>query len=297
MSSTTESTKDNQVAKRSMLNNFLYSECQKAFNKVGITINGDQPHDIRVKDDSVYLLFVKYSIGYDRIGVGEAYMDNKWESDDLVEMLSRIFKSKDAFSKKRNMVGSFFNSLPLIFFNMQNRFQARQDISNHYDIGNDLFKNMLDRSMNYSCGYWQKSVSLNPSDPNNNRKLNTLCETLEEAQINKMLLIGRKLKLEPGMKILDIGCGWGYLAKFLAINFGCDVVGVTISEQQYNYATTTDTELKDLEFLHIPDLDLPKAGKYEFRLQDYREVDETFDRIVSVGMIEHVGKKNYSEFF
>lgn len=207
------------------------------------------------------------------------------------------------------------NILPFSYLRMQTKDQSKKNISAHYDIGNDLFKLMLDRTMNYSCAYWQKNVLLDPLSANDKSELkitkNTLCKTLEEAQLNKMLLISKKLNLKPGMKILDIGCGWGYLAKFLAINFGklfylikfskliinnsfdsdVHVIGITISEEQFKYATSIDLELTDLEFLFISKNESGNYGKFEFRLIDYRDVDETFDRIVSVGMFEHVGKK------
>ncbi len=129
-------------------------------------------------------------------------------------------------------------------------------------LGNDLFESFLDPTMNYSCGYWKNA------------------KTLHEAQINKMDLIGKKLKLKPGMKVLDIGCGWGALCKYLAENYGVSVVGCTISVEQAKIARDRCA-------------DLP----VEIRLQDYRDLDEQFDRIVSVGMFEHVGTSNYKTFF
>lgn len=116
--------------------------------------------------------------------------------------------------------------------------------------------------MNYSCGYWKDA------------------KNLEEAQQNKMAFIGRKLKLKPGMRVLDIGCGWGGLAKYLAETYQVHVVGVTVSEEG---AKEGQERCKDLPV--------------EIRLQDYRDVNEGFDRIVSVGCFEHVGRKNYRTFF
>ncbi|HHQ14970.1 MAG TPA: cyclopropane fatty acyl phospholipid synthase, partial [Chromatiales bacterium] len=131
-----------------------------------------------------------------------------------------------------------------------------------YDIGNDLYEQMLDPWMNYSCGYWLQA------------------DTLEQAQQHKMELICRKLELEPGMKLLDIGCGWGGMARYAAEHYGVHVVGVTISGQQQQWA---EERVRGLPV--------------EIRCQDYREVDEIFDRIVSIGMFEHVGYKNYREYF
>ena len=146
-------------------------------------------------------------------------------------------------------------------FNLQSRKRAFQIGKKHYDIGNDLFIKMLDKRMTYSCGYWRNAG------------------TLDEAQEYKLDLICLKLGLQPGMRILDIGCGWGSLAKFAAEKYQVNVVGITVSREQVELARTL---CKDLPI--------------EIRLQDYRDVHDRFDRIVSVGMIEHVGYKNYRTF-
>lgn len=129
-------------------------------------------------------------------------------------------------------------------------------------LGNDLFECFLDPSMNYSCGLWANA------------------RNLEEAQINKMELIAQKLKLSPGMKVLDIGCGWGGLCKYLTEKHGVECVGITISEEGMKYGEASCAGLK-----------------VDFRLMDYRDLNETFDRILSVGMVEHVGRHNYRTFF
>ena len=149
-------------------------------------------------------------------------MDGQWECD-LIAFYEKVITSRGKAAKGSKYIAKIVHSLPLLLLNLQTKFLSKQNISAHYDIGNDLFKMMLDRAMNYSCGYWEKNVCLDPLDGNNNcdSKANSvqLCETLDEAQLNKMLLIARKLHLKPNMKVLDIGCGWGYLAKFLAVNF------------------------------------------------------------------------------
>ena len=146
--------------------------------------------------------------------------------------------------------------------NLQTRARARIVGEQHYDVGNALFESMLDSHMNYSCGYWERAASL------------------EQAQQDKMELICRKLELEPGMTLLDIGCGWGGLARYAAKRHGVSVVGITISKEQQAWAESRCG-------------DLP----VEIRRQDYRDVSGQFDRIVSVGMFEHVGYKNYAVFF
>ena len=131
----------------------------------------------------------------------------------------------------------------------------------HYDVGNDLFIKMLDKRMTYSCAYWKDA------------------STLDQAQEAKLDLICRKLYLKPGMKILDIGCGWGSFAKYAAEKYGVNVVGITISQQQLDLAKQ-----------------LCQGLPITLRFQDYRDVNETFDRIVSVGQMEHVGYKNYRQY-
>ncbi|MGB8705234.1 MAG: cyclopropane fatty acyl phospholipid synthase, partial [Gillisia sp.] len=146
-------------------------------------------------------------------------------------------------------------------FNRQTRKKAEKSIAGHYDIGNNLYQKMLDPLMIYSCGYWQEA------------------ENLQEAQENKLELICRKLKLAPGHRVLDIGCGWGGFAYYAAKNYDVEVVGITISQEQFKLAKE---RCKDLPV--------------EIRLQDYRDLHEKFDRIVSVGMLEHVGYKNYKPY-
>jgi len=276
----------NQIAKRNFFQEYIYSFVQSKLEKNGITINGNGPGDLRVKNEEFYFRMLKFIIGHDFLAFGESFMDNQWECDDIIELLD---KTRKVGKSKQKRFFNFIYGIPSILWNLQSKIQSEKNISAHYDIGNDLFNLMLDRSMNYSCAYWSKNAALDQTS--------TLCETLDEAQMNKMLLIGKKLHLKSGMKVLDIGCGWGYLAKFLAINFDVHVIGITLSKEQLDYATNTDTKLEALEFLRIPSLKSNGNGKVEFRLQDYRDLDEVFDRIVSVGMIEHVGNKNYSEFF
>ena len=168
----------------------------------------------------------KFTMGFDRLALGEGYMDGIWSADDLFGFIMKCTKNASSYKKNFRFISKVLHSLPLLLLNMQSKGQSQKDISAHYDIGNDLYQLMLDRSMNYSCAYWAKNVVLDPpADPNNNlpndkRLESGVCESLDEAQLNKMLLIARKLHLKPGMRVLDIGCGWGSCAKFMAINFG-----------------------------------------------------------------------------
>ena len=145
--------------------------------------------------------------------------------------------------------------------------QAQQNVSHHYDLGNEFYKLFLDKNMLYSCAYFRDEK-----------------ETLEQAQRNKLRLLASKLDLHPGQKVLDIGCGWGDLALYLAALRDVKVVGVTLSTEQQKLASERAQKMG-------------LADRVEFRLQDYREVPEQFDRIVSVGMFEHVGVTHYDEFF
>jgi len=148
-------------------------------------------------------------------------------------------------------------------FNLQTRSRATQVTKKHYDLGNDVYEAMLDPWMQYTCAYWTNADNLN------------------DAQLNKMELIAKKLKLKPGMRVLDLGCGWGMLSKYLAEHHGVQCVGVNIATEGIAYGR------KACEGLPV-----------EFLQQDYRDkIEGTFDRVVAVGLMEHVGRKNHKEFF
>ena len=175
--------------------------------------------DLQIQDNRAYYRLFMFSMGLDPVALGECWMDKWCDCKDLIGFFEKFLSKKPSekgFRITRITLPKLMHHLSQLFFNLNNKIQSEKDISAHYDIGNDLYRLMLDRTMNYSCGYWTKSLPIG-SDASGKE---ALCESLEEAQMNKMLLIGRKLKLKPGMRVLDIGCGWGYLAKFLAINFG-----------------------------------------------------------------------------
>jgi cyclopropane-fatty-acyl-phospholipid synthase len=164
--------------------------------------------------------------------------------------------------KIRLLLSSLANLAVHTLLNLQTRQKAFEVGKKHYDIGNDIYRSMLDSRMNYSCGYWQDTNSL------------------EQAQVNKLDLVCRKLDLQPGDTLLDIGCGWGSLAKYAAENYGVKVTGVTISKEQKNFAQQYCKGL-DVKIL----------------LTDYRELRGQYNKIASIGMFEHVGNKNYKIFF
>jgi len=226
------------------------------FAMAGIEVGGKNPWDISVHNEDFYSRVMTWG----SLGLGESYMDGWWDCEKLDEFFYRVLRTDIESQVKQNW-RLLVNVLWARLFNMQSRKRAFKIGERHYDTGNDLFMKMLDKRMTYSCGYWQK------------------VDSLDEAQEDKLELICRKLGLQPGMKLLDIGCGWGSLAGYAAEKYQVEVVGVTVSGEQVELARTLCR-------------DLP----VEIRLQDYRDVDEKFDRIVSVGMIEHVGYKNYRTF-
>jgi cyclopropane-fatty-acyl-phospholipid synthase len=220
-----------------------------------IRLNGDRPWDLQVHDARFY----KRVLTEGSLGLGESYMDGWWDAERIDELVARIL----AAGLNRKVVARVlaFDLLEATLFNMQSKTRAWIVGRKHYDVGNDLYQRMLDRKMVYSCGYWKTA------------------DTLDEAQEAKIDLVCRKLQLEPGMRVLDIGCGWGGAAKHVAERYGCSVVGVTVSEEQQRYGQELCR-------------DLP----VEIRLQDYRDIRESFDRVYSIGMFEHVGYRNYRRF-
>jgi cyclopropane-fatty-acyl-phospholipid synthase len=196
------------------------------------------------------------------LGAGEAYVDGDWDCDAPDELTARLLSANVDRGWASTALVELGGGLLAGLFNLQTRVRARRDIRAHYDAGNDLYTAMLGRTMAYSCGYWRDAT------------------TLDDAQDAKHDLICRKLGLERGMRVLDIGCGWGAFAKFAAERYGAKVVGITISPAQAALARHRCAGLP-----------------VEIREQDYRDVTGRFDRIVSVGMLEHVGPYNYDAFF
>lgn len=229
---------------------------QDLIYRAGIEINGNAPWDIQVHNEKFY----KRVFDHGSLGLGESYMDAWWDCDALDQLFSRVLAAKLNKKIKTNYA-IFLKFLLVKLFNLQTKKRALIVGKKHYDLNNFLFQCMLDKRMNYSCGYWKNA------------------NNLEEAQVAKLDLICRKLLLEPGMRVLDIGCGWGGFAKFAAENYGVKVTGITISKEQYEYAK------KNCQDLSV-----------DIRFEDYRDIKEQFDRIVSIGMFEHVGHLNYRHY-
>ncbi|HEY7885909.1 MAG TPA: cyclopropane fatty acyl phospholipid synthase, partial [Cellvibrionaceae bacterium] len=224
-----------------------------------IHINGERPWDIQVHNPDFY----SRTLANGSLGFGEAYVQGWWDCDALDQMFTRLLAARIP-SKLKGMakVKLVLSAAQHQIFNFQSRARAFQVGEAHYDIGNDLYTRMLDATMSYSCGYWAEASSL------------------AEAQQHKLDLICRKLKLEPGMTLLDIGCGWGGLAEHAARHYGASVTGITISREQQKLARERVAGLP-----------------VSIELIDYRDLTGQFDRIASVGMFEHVGPKNYRTYF
>lgn len=219
-----------------------------------IKVGGDRRWDVHVHNDEFY----RRAVSDGSLGLGESYMDGWWDVECLDEFIFRLIRANlhEKVSKLK--------LLPVVkatVLNLQSKSRAFEVGQAHYDLGNDLFEQMLDARMVYSCGYWREAANL------------------DEAQEAKLDLVCRKVGLRAGMRVLDIGCGWGGFAKYAAERYGVEVVGITISKQQADFAKRLCR-------------DLP----IEIRLQDFRDLDEQFDRIISLGMFEHVGHKNHRRY-
>jgi len=224
-----------------------------------VRMDGERDWDLQVHDPRLPMRLLAQG----SLGLGESYMDGWWDARSLDGLLYRLL---DAHLDERvRGLSALLDGLRAQLFNLQTRGRSFVVGKRHYDLGNDLYAAMLGRRLVYSCGYWREA------------------QTLDEAQEAKLDLVCRKLGLQPGMRVLDIGCGWGEALKFAAERYGVSGVGVTVSREQADFAQQLCTGLP-----------------IEIRVQDYRSLtagDEKFDRIFSIGMFEHVGAKNYRRYF
>jgi len=225
--------------------------------KADVTVGGDRSQDIVVHDERLYNRVIRYGT----LGLGEAYMDGWWDANRLDVFMDTVLRANLKKVIQFNWA-SFLAVAKAFIFNLQSISRAFIVGEVHYDLGNDLYEAMLDTRMVYTCGYWKDA------------------KTLDEAQEAKLDLICKKIGLKKGDRVLDIGCGWGSFAKFAAEKYGASVVGITISVEQAALAR-----------------ERCKGFDIDIRVQDYREVHEQFDHIISIGMFEHVGVKNYRDYF
>jgi cyclopropane-fatty-acyl-phospholipid synthase len=233
----------------------------------GIGFHGDQPWDIEVRDGRLFADLMRRG----SLALGEGYVNGLWDCKRLDQLFTRlltpntaidVMQGFDPWAQLRSVVFSLGERL----LNWQTHLRAHQVARRHYDIDPRVYAAMLDSRRIYSCAYWQHASSL------------------EEAQEHKLKLICEKLQLEPGQRLLDLGCGWGGFSRYAAENYGVEVLGITVSAHQQRYAQGLA-------------LDLPVRTV----LADYRTAllrqEKPFDRIVSIGMMEHVGRLNDSTFF
>lgn len=222
----------------------------------GVTVNGGNPWDIQIRDDRTFAHVLKRK----SLGLGEAYMEGWWDCRRLDEFICRVLKA-GLDQKIKTRYKAFLNSLVAAIVNLQSKSRSPIVAERHYNLGNDLFFSFLDPYNQYSCAYFDNTESLN------------------EAQIKKMELICKKINICQSDHVLDIGCGWGGLAGYMAEHYGCKVTAVNIAGEQINYARNYCRSLP-----------------VKIITCDYRDIQGKFDKIISVGMFEHVGQKNYPAF-
>jgi cyclopropane-fatty-acyl-phospholipid synthase len=229
---------------------------EKLLAPADIRLDGRRPWDIRIHDARMPMRVLTHG----SLGAGESYMEGWWDCEQLDEMFARALRVQidSQLGSMHEIVATMLARLR----NAQSRRRAFQIGARHYDAGDDLYRRMLDPRMIYSCGYWRDATDL------------------ETAQQHKLDLVFRKLGLKPGMRILDIGCGWGGATQYAAQRYGVTVTGITVS---HNQAESARQRCRDLPV--------------DIELVDYRALTGSFDRIYSIGMFEHVGVRNYRHYF
>jgi cyclopropane-fatty-acyl-phospholipid synthase len=228
--------------------------CREALAASDVVVGGDRPWDIIVHDERFFTRILRDGT----LGFGETYMDGWWDSPALDQTIDRICRARLRDHVKDSWV-LLAHAVKARVLNMQSVTRAFEIAERHYDIGNDLYEAMLDKRMLYTCAYWRPGVV-----------------SLEAAQEAKLDLVCQKVGLRPGMRVLDLGCGWGGFASYAAERYAVSVVGYTVAAEQVRWA-------KD-RYSHLP---------IDIRHGDYRDATGTFDAVVSIGLMEHVGPKNY----
>jgi cyclopropane-fatty-acyl-phospholipid synthase len=245
-----------KIEENGMNSSAYYHQTQRLLEQADIQLNGSRPWDITVHNPEFYARIFQQG----SLGLGQAYMEGWWDCQQLDHAFHKILQlDLPALIKKDPQL--IINIVKSKLLNVQTKRRSRKVAHQHYNLGNDLYTAMLDKRLVYTCAYWKDAANL------------------DQAQEHKLELVCKKLHLKPGMRILDIGCGWGSFARYAAERHGVQVVGVTISQEQVSLGSNLCANLP-----------------VEIRLQDYRDVNEQFDRIVSLGMFEHVGYKNYKTY-
>lgn len=229
---------------------------RQLLDSANVTVNGPNPWDIQVHDSRFYNRVLQEV----ELGLGESYMDGWWDCQALDQFVDRVLRAR-LDKKIRGNWKILYHMLRSRLFNLQTSSRAFEIGEHHYDLGNDLYRAMLDTRLNYTCAYWRNATNL------------------DEAQEAKLELVCQKIGLEPGMTVLELGCGWGSFAKYAAEKYGAEVLGVTVSTEQVDLG-----------------MELCRGLPVELRLQDYREMEGQYDRVISIGVMEHVGAKNYRTY-
>lgn len=232
-------------------------------SSAGVTVNGEQPWDMQVHDKRLFRRIMKEP----SLGVGEGYVDGWWDCERIDVLFYRMLRDlhgQDVYKVWSFLRHVFINAIS----NQQSSIRSIDVAHQHYNIGNDLYVRMLGETMAYTCGYWESA------------------ETLDKAQYDKYDLICKKLEFKPGEKVLDMGCGWGGFAKFAVENYAVEVVAVNISSPQIEYGKVL-CEGYPIQLVNCDYRDIKK----------YNPNSQKFDKIISVGLCEHVGYKNYDTYF
>lgn len=238
-----------------MSSEVFQKKAQDLLDLADIKINGSRPWDIQIHNQDFY----KRVLTQGSMGLGESYMDGWWDVEALDVFFFKIFEA--GLQEKVKPASVFLKTLAASLMNAQTKIRSKKVAEEHYNLGNDFYKDMLDPLMQYTCGYWRDADNLN------------------DAQEAKLDLICKKLQLQQGEKVVELGSGWGGFGHFAASRYGADVTSYNISEEQVKFANEWN---KDLSARTV--------------LSDYRDATGTFDKVASIGMCEHVGYKNYRSF-
>jgi len=225
--------------------------------QAGITVNGPNPWDPQINNPNLW----NRIFAQGSLGLGEGYMDGWWDVEDMAEFFNLVLRA-NLENKLRITPNLIWQHLQARVLNMQTLSRSQRVAKMHYNE-TDAYKASLDARMTGSCGYWPEGVT-----------------NVDQAQEAKLDMVCRKVGLKPGQTVFDIGCGWGAFMGFAAERYGARCVGVTVSPEQAEYGRA---RYKDLPV--------------EFQVKDYREFDGKVDHVVSMGMFEHVGHKNYRTYF